>query len=116
MDLALTTTDAAVDSASQVVDPPHTITLDQPIKRGTKTIDKVTLRRPTSGELRGIQLVNLMQMDVTSLSQVIPRISIPTLTKPEVEALDPADLVQFGTEVVNFLLRKVDRVTEFPTE
>lgn len=86
--------------------PPNTVTLDEPITRGAQTITHVTVRRPRAGELRGVQLVNLLQMDVGSLQTVLPRVTVPTLTTVEVGNLAPADLVQLGTEVAGFLLPK----------
>lgn len=85
------------------------ITLDTPIKRGTTEIATLTLRKPTAGELRGVQLGQLLQLDVNALRIVLPRVTLPTLTQPEVDALDPADLVKLGTEVASFLLPKADR-------
>lgn len=84
----------------------NTITLDQPIKRGDSEITEVELRKPVSGELRGLTLTDLLQMDVNALQRVLPRISTPTLTEMEAAALDPADLLQFGSMVAGFLLPK----------
>lgn len=84
----------------------NTITLDQPIKRGDSEITSVELRKPVSGELRGLTLTDLLQMDVNALQRILPRISTPTLTEMEAAALDPADLVQFGSMVAGFLLPK----------
>lgn len=86
--------------------PANTVTLDEPITRGAQIITHVTVRRPRAGELRGVQLVNLLQMDVGSLQTVLPRVTVPTLTTVEVGNLAPADLVQLGTEVAGFLLPK----------
>lgn len=85
---------------------PNTITLDQPIKRGESEITAVELRRPASGELRGLNLTDLLQMDVAALQRVLPRITTPTLTEQEIAALDPADLLQLGSTVAGFLLPK----------
>lgn len=85
------------------------ITLDEPIKRGEQTITEVRLRKPKAGELRGTQLVNLLHMDIGALETVLPRITMPTLTKHEVANLDPADITQFGTELSGFLLTKAKR-------
>jgi hypothetical protein len=49
-------------------------------------------------------------MDVIALTMVLPRVTVPTLTKPEIEALEPADLAQLGAEMVNFLLPRADRI------
>ncbi|MFK0032982.1 phage tail assembly protein [Pseudomonas monteilii] len=80
------------------------VELDTPIKRGDTEIALVTLRKPTSGELRGLHLAELLQMDVASLIKLIPRIS--ELNEYEVSRLDPADLFAVGTKVSGFLLQK----------
>ena len=84
----------------------NSVTLDTPIRRGTTSIDSITLRKPNSGELRGVSLAELLQMDVNSLVKVVPRISTPTLTAVEVTSMDPADLFALGTKVSGFLLQK----------
>ncbi|APC15111.1 phage tail protein [Pseudomonas frederiksbergensis] len=84
----------------------NTVTLDTPIIRGKTTIDTITLRKPASGELRGVQLVELLNMDVASLIKVIPRISSPGITAPEAAGMDPADLLACGSKITSFLLQK----------
>jgi hypothetical protein len=84
----------------------NTVILDTPIRRGTTTIDSITLRKPNAGELRGVSLAELLQIDVNSLVKVVPRISSPTLTAIEVTSMDPADLFALGTKVCGFLLQK----------
>ncbi|MBU9369640.1 phage tail assembly protein [Burkholderia multivorans] len=80
------------------------ITLDTPIKRGEQEIATVTLTKPLAGALRGVALTDVLQLDVIALSKVLPRISDPVLTTQDVLRLDPADLVQLGTEVAGFLV------------
>ncbi|MEH6564576.1 MAG: phage tail assembly protein [Halopseudomonas sp.] len=87
-------------------DNPNSVTLETPLKRGEQLIKKVTLRKPGTGELRGVHLAELIQLDVGSLCRVIPRISDPTLTEQEVAKLDPADTIQLGMVVVGFLSPK----------
>jgi len=84
----------------------NTVILDTPIRRGTTSIDSITLRKPNSGELRGVSLADLLQMDVNSLIKVVPRISAPSLTAIEVTSMDPADLVALSTKITGFLLQK----------
>ncbi len=80
------------------------VELDTPIKRGDTEITLITLRKPTSGELRGLHLSELLQIDVASLIKLVPRIS--ELNEHEVSRLDPADLFAIGTKVASFLLQK----------
>ncbi|MFC0669474.1 phage tail assembly protein [Azotobacter chroococcum] len=91
-----------------------TVTLDNPIVRGEQTITTIELRKPDSGSLRGVTLTDVLQMDVNALFVVLPRISTPALTKPELLQMDPADLLQLGSEVTVFLLPKSAKVDVSP--
>ncbi|AMV07703.1 MULTISPECIES: phage tail assembly protein [Xanthomonas] len=91
------------------------IPLDQPITRGEQTITDLKVRKPGAGELRGLKLAELLQMDVTALATLLPRISSPTLTTADVNAMDPADLLAVGQEVALFFLPKAQREVVSPT-
>lgn len=91
-----------------------TITLDSPIKRGDQSITSVTLRKPSSGELRGLNLTDLLQMDVNSLKKVLPRITSPILTEQDIDSLDPADLVDLGSSIALFLVKKANQEQPSP--
>ena len=90
---------------------PNTHLLDSPIVRGTQKIDRVTLRKPSAGELRGTSLHDLARFDVAALQRVLPRISTPTLTEFEVGQLDPADLMALAGLFSDFLLTKSQKAT-----
>lgn len=87
---------------------PETVTveLDTPIQRENEKIDKIVLRKPMAGELRGLSLADVLNLDVDSITKLVPRISTPTLAEHEVRAMDPADLVEAGKEIASFLLQK----------
>lgn len=93
-----------------------TIALDTPIKRGETLIDSITLRKPGAGELRGCTISDLARMDITTLVRVIPRISSPSLTEPEVNSMDLADLTELASEVAGFLLKKAERAAPCQSE
>lgn len=82
------------------------INLETPIKRGEKEITEIQVRKPKAGELRGVSLSALMQMDVNELTKVMPRITQPTLTPEEIQGMDVADLTQIAIEVAYFLAPK----------
>ena len=82
------------------------IKLDEPLKRGEQMITSITLRKPKSGELRGVSLADVLQMQTDALITLIPRLSSPSLTAAEVRQMDPADLVQCGGEIAGFLLTR----------
>lgn len=83
-----------------------TVTLDAPIVTGDVTIDQVKIRKPQAGELRGLSLSALLNLDYAALENLLPRITIPTLTKAQIMAMDPSDFTQLGSEVMDFLLPK----------
>lgn len=93
----------------------ETVELDTPIIRGTTSITTITVRKPMSGELRGVALVELMSLEVNALRKVLPRITSPALTDIEVGRMDPADLVDLGTKVAGFLLKKSAKTEAFLT-
>jgi len=82
------------------------VTLDEPLQRGEQAITEITLRKPSAGELRGVSLLELAQLDVSALHKVLPRITTPTLTEHDISRLCPADLLAIGAEIAGFFARK----------
>ena len=83
-----------------------TVKLDEPIKRGEKLINEIQLRRPKSGALRGLSLINVANMEASTLLKLLPRISEPALTEHDINNMDPSDLTALGMEVAGFLPQK----------
>lgn len=86
------------------------VTLDEPIKRGETEIKELILRKPKSGELRGLTLLDLMQMDVKAVHKILPRISQPSLIEAEINQMDPADIAQCAIEIANFFLTREQKM------
>ncbi|WP_435605885.1 phage tail assembly protein [Pseudomonas knackmussii] len=86
--------------------PDDVVELDTPIRRGGGDVSRLILRKPNAGELRGLHLLDLLQLDVASIIKVLPRITSPGITEPEAAAMDPADLLACGTKISTFLLQK----------
>ncbi|MFT4091326.1 MAG: phage tail assembly protein [Asticcacaulis sp.] len=82
------------------------VALGEPVVRGDTAIAALQLRRPNAGELRGISLVELSQLQVSTLVKIIPRLSDPVLTEAECEAMAPSDIMTVGVEIASFLLPK----------
>lgn len=83
-----------------------TVVFESPLKRGNHTIPEVQLRKPSSGELRGLSLHDVLQLDVTAMHKLLPRITAPALTENDVSQLDPVDLVALGGEIAGFFVPK----------
>lgn len=80
------------------------IELSTPLKRGESEITSIDLRKPAAGELRGVSLAALLNIDAGAVLTLLPRITTPTLTAAECNALDLADLTAIGLEIASFLL------------
>lgn len=105
-----TTAPAAPQLASFTLD--HDITVNGEVKLPAGT--RINVRRPHSGELRGLKLLDLMQMDANALHKLAPRITNPIIHEPMAAAMDPADFLQLAAEVTDFLLPSRAR-QDFPT-
>ena len=84
----------------------RTVELDEPIKQGDTVIGILQLRKPGAGELRGLSLARLGQLDVDEIRKLLPRITMPTLTVADVDKLCSADLFEIAGEMADFLLTK----------
>lgn len=71
--------------------------------KGEKVAD-LLLRRPTAGDLRGIRLAGLSDMDVDLVLTVAERCSIRQLPPGALRMLDPADLLRLGKAVSDFFV------------
>jgi hypothetical protein len=78
----------------------RTALLSAPIKRGETTINRVTLRKPDTGSLRGLALVDVLRMEMKAIGTLALRIS--DLSASEFEALDPRDILTVSAEIVSF--------------
>ncbi len=84
----------------------ESVSLESPIQRDGGDIDTIAVRKPAAGELRGTSLTNLLQMDYAALEAVLPRITMPTLSKADIQVMDPGDFTMLANTVVGFLLPK----------
>ena len=76
------------------------VTLARPIKRGDAEITEVTFREPGAGELRGLDMFDVIRLGINAHRTLIPRIS--NITANEFDMLAPKDLLNVQTEVVGF--------------
>lgn len=82
------------------------VDLDTPLTRGDDKIDAVTLRKPLGGALRGVKVVDLLNLDLVSASKVVPRISDPVVTEQEFMSMEAEDCTAIAGEIAAFLLQK----------
>jgi len=81
-----------------------TVDLEQPIKRDGGDIPSVQIRKPQPGEMRGVKLGDLMQLDVETHLKVLPRVTVPNLTVAELEKMHGPDFLNLCSEVAAYFL------------
>lgn len=92
-----------------------TVILKQPIIRGETPINEIQIRKPNVPALKGLKLLDLMQSDVNAISTLLPRITLPMLTKADIDRLDIADFTKITGavfEVMNLGDDESEPVTE----
>ncbi|MGB6229331.1 MAG: phage tail assembly protein [Litorimonas sp.] len=81
-----------------------TVTLDKPISRGSGTdateIEKIDVRPPTAGELRGVSLADLSQLETETVLQILPRVTTPSLSLLEAESLSIKDIMALAVAIL----------------
>lgn len=100
-------------------DTPHAAAANQPVwkecafetgfTRGDEQITKVRLRKPKGGELRGLNLQDLMRADVNAIITILPRISDPIMTVADAEGLDADDIAEAGGVITGFFFNSAQR-------
>ncbi len=82
------------------------VELEQPIIQGETKITQLTLRKPTAGELRGIKLIQIMELIPDAFFQLIPRICTPTVTIGQLHTIDATDLLEIMAKIASMLEKK----------
>lgn len=72
--------------------------------RGEDQVTKIRLRKPTGGELRGLNLQSLLSADADAIIKILPRISDPILTIADAEALEANDFAEAADAITGFFL------------
>lgn len=81
------------------------VTLASPIVRGTEKITQVAITDEIkqAGSLRGLKLVNVLNMDVDSVAVLLTRVTSPRLKQSEINEMDTRDFVSLSEALVPFL-------------
>tara|TARA_B100001094_G_scaffold331808_1_gene401415 strand:+ start:4483 stop:4776 length:294 start_codon:yes stop_codon:yes gene_type:complete len=79
-----------------------TILLTQALEEGRMT--SLVIRKPMPSDLRGLKLLDIIQMDTAAVAQLVPRISLNGFSAQHFYQLDPADLLTVMTEIATFFM------------
>ena len=97
------TTTAKPAAPAVPVRPSATIKLVQPIQRAGQQITELQILKPLVGDLRGLMLVEVMNMKTDAVAKLLPRVTQPTILETEVYQMDTVDMISCATEVAIFL-------------
>lgn len=92
------------------------VALSVGIKRGDKEIKELTLRRPKAGELRGLKILDLVNLDTQALMTFLPRITMPSINAEELARMELSDFMALSAEAISFFAPKEDVATDSLTE
>lgn len=76
--------------------------LTKPLIFGETTITELSLRRPTAGDLRGIKMQAIGELEVDTILKLAQRLSTTPLAPTTLDDLDSADLLALGAEIAGF--------------
>lgn len=85
------------------------VELDFGVTRGAEVIKTITLRKPKTGQLRGLNLSEVLNIDINAHIKLLPRITNPAITAAEVADLDPADFTTLASGVLRFFVSTTDK-------
>lgn len=80
------------------------VNLVEPILRDSGPIETLALRKPKAGELRGLNIKDLMTGDISAVIIVLPRISIPFITDAEAANMSTEDIAEIGGTIQGFFI------------
>jgi hypothetical protein len=94
---------AIIDEAAGIPNP-GTIQLVEPIPRAGGDITALTLRKPCAGDLRNLNMTDLMNGGVSAVITLLPRITTPTIAAHEAERLSAEDTAEIAGTIVGFFM------------
>lgn len=82
------------------------IELINPIVRGEKEFKEIIVLKPTVPALKGLKLVDVLQVDVDAMQLLLPRITQPMLHKADFTNMEVDDFTELATAAIGFLGKK----------
>lgn len=78
------------------------VTLPVPQQIGGKEVSEIKLRKPFAGELRGLHVIQIVQMEVGTIEKLLSRISTPIIGPADFAKLEPQNLADLSVECADF--------------
>lgn len=84
----------------------NSVNLSEPVTIDGVECTAIELRKPRAGEMRGLKLTEVLQMDAMTMIKLLPRISNPPLSEAQVANLEAEDFTELATKTVLFFVRQ----------
>ena len=84
----------------------NAVTLSEPVEIDGNPVTEITLRKPKTGELRGLALTDILRMEVGALTKLLPRITQPPLNESQIANLEPADFTDLAGKTMLFFVKQ----------
>ena len=78
------------------------VTLSTPVKIDGKDVTAINLRRPKTGDMRGLKIRAVHEMDVDTFTRLLPRITMPPLSPAQIADLELPDFVALSEKAFLF--------------
>ena len=82
-----------------------TVKLSSPILRGEQTFDEIAVNKPNVLALKGLTMLDVMQMNTDAMMQLLPRVTAPMLNKADFATMEVADFIELAATAVGFLAK-----------
>lgn len=73
-----------------------------PIPYGAGELAELTMRRPKAGDLKGVKLIGLTEMDPSMVIKIAARLATTPVVEAQLEQLEVYDLMELTEKVVGF--------------
>ena len=84
----------------------NSVKLSEPVTIDGNEVTEINLRKPRAGEMRGMKLTDVLQMDTMTMIKLLPRISSPPLSEAQVANMEVEDFTDLASKTVLFFVRQ----------
>jgi len=82
-----------------------TVTLSNAVTIDGKETRKIALRCPKTGELRGLMMASVLQMEAGAVMRLLSRITVPPMSEAQLADLPPVDFMEMTKAAIGFFVK-----------
>lgn len=97
------TTQAQAENLAAITPASKQVKLSHGIRLGDNTIFEITVRKPNVSHLKGINLRQLLDLNVDELKKLLPRITSPAIPEAAIDGMEILDFTTLTGDALSFL-------------